>query len=139
MLSMRTIYAMTLACLALITSLAPAAPATEIPRNTQLIYECQVIPRYRKTAPWTGVLLFKVNDEGILNGEWRDNSVRPDPFYGSIILVNGGISGDFIKVRFGTSGEVTVKGKISDEGIIGTLYQPNNKTYDFKAVRVTRE
>ena len=136
---MRTIYVMTLAVIALFASLVPPASAVEIPRNTQLIYECQIINRFRKTAPMTGVLLFKVNDEGILNGEWRDNSVRPDPFYGSIILVNGGISGDFVKIRFGTSGAVTVKGKITDTEIIGTLYQPNNATYDFKAIRVTRE
>ena len=136
---MRTIYVLIVSLSALAASLAPAVSAYEIPRNTQLIYECQIINKFKKTAPITGVLLFKVNDEGILNGEWRDNSIRPDPFYGSIVLVNGGISGDFIKVRFGTAGNITAKGKISNDGIVGTFYDLNNRTYDFKAVRVTRE
>ena len=135
---MRTISILIVALLALVASLVPAA-AYDIPKNTQLIYECQITNKFKKSAPITGVLLFKVNDEGILNGEWRDNSIRPDPFYGSIVLVNGGISGDFVKVRFGTTGAVTVKGKISNDGIVGTFYDSNNRTYDFNAVRVTRE
>jgi len=135
---MRAIYVVIVTLLALAASLAPAA-AYDIPKNTQLIYECQITNKLKKSAPFTGVLIFKVNDEGILNGEWRDNSIRPDPFYGGIVLVNGGISGDFIKVRIGTHGQLTVKGKISDDGIIGTFYDSNNKPYDFNAVRVTRE
>ncbi len=136
---MRIIFVLIVALLALVASLVPAASAYEVPRNTQLIYECQITNRFKKTAPFTGALLFKVNDEGILNGEWRDSSVRPDPFHGGIVLVNGGISGDFIKVRLGTAGNMTIKGKISNDGIVGTFYDINNRSYDFNAVRVTRE
>lgn len=136
---MRTILVLLVSLLAVAGSLVPAASAYEIPKNTQLIYEAQITNRFKKTAPFTGVLLFKVNDEGILNGEWRDNSVRPDPFYGGIVLVNGAINGDYVNIRLGSSGKVTIKGKISDEGIVGTFYDANKRTYDFNAVRVTRE
>lgn len=135
---MRIVYILIITVLAVAASFVPAS-AYDAPKNTQLIYECQITNRFKKTAPFTGVLLIKVNDEGIINGEWRDNSIRPDPFYGGIVLVNGSINGDYVNIRLGTGGKLTVKGKISDEGIVGTFYDVNKRTYDFNAVRVTRE
>ncbi len=120
-------------------SLAPAASAYEVPRNHQLIYAVEITQRFKMSSAWTGDLVITVNDAGIVSGQYRSNSIKPDPFRGSIVNVSGGLSGDFIKISFGTMGQMSVKGTISEEKISGTFYDTNNKTYDFVALRVTRE
>ena len=91
------------------------------------------------SSPWTGDLVISVNDEGIVNGQYRSNSIRPDPFHGRTVNVTGGLTGESIRLSFSTSGRTSARGTISGDGIVATFYDPNNKTYDFKALRVTRE
>jgi len=89
--------------------------------------------------PWTGDLTLTVSASTILSGQYRSNSIRPDPFRGSIVHVTGGVNGDSIRISFGTTGRITVRGTISVDEIRGTFYDANNKTYNFSALRVTRE
>jgi hypothetical protein len=125
--------------LLLVASLAPAASAYAVPRNQQLIYAVEITQPFKMSAPWTGDLAITVNDEGIVSGQYRSNSIKPDPFNGRTINVTGGLSGDFIRISFGTTGRMSAKGTIADDKISGTFYDTNNKMYDFVAQRVTRE
>jgi hypothetical protein len=122
-----------------VIAVVPALSAYDVPRNTALIYACEITQRFKMSAPWTGDLVIKVNDEGIVSGQYRSTSIRPDPFHGTTVLINGGLSGDFIRINFSTSGRSSVKGTISQDKIVGTFYDPANKPYDFNAVRVSRE
>ena len=113
--------------------------AYEVPKNQTLIYAVEITQRFKMSSPWTGDLSIKISDSNIVSGQYRSNSIRPDPFHGSIITVSGGLSGDFIRINFGTMGRMSVKGNIAEDKITGTFYDTNNKPYDFNALRVTRE
>ena len=123
----------------LFASFAPAASAYQVPRNQTLIYAVEITQRYRMSSAWTGDLAITVNDKGIVSGQYRSNSIKPDPFRGQTVHVTGGVSGDFIRISFGTMGHVSAKGTIAEDKITGSFYDTNNKTYDFNALRVTRE
>jgi hypothetical protein len=125
--------------LLVLASLAPAASAYEVPRNHPLIFAVEITQRFKMSYPWTGDLTITVNNEGIVNGQYRSNSIRPDPFNGQIIHVTGGLSGNSIRIGFGTMGRMSAKGTIEDDKITGTFYDASNKTYNFNAIRVTRE
>ncbi len=132
-------FGILVSALLLVAGLAPAASAYAVPRNQQLMYAVEITQRFKMSAPWTGDLAITVNDEGIVSGQYRSNSIRPDPFNGKTVHVSGGLSGDFIRISFGTMGRVSAKGTIAEDKISGTFYDANNKTYDFVALRVTRE
>jgi hypothetical protein len=136
---MHTLRRGLLAIALLVASLAPALSAYDVPKNQPLIYAVEITQRYKMSAPWTGDLSITVSDSNIVSGQYRSNSIRPDPFRGSIVHVSGGLSGDFIRISFGTMGKMSAKGTISADKIEGTFYDPNNKMYDFSALRVTRE
>jgi hypothetical protein len=123
----------------LLASLAPAKSEYQVPRNHPLIYAVEITQRFKMSSPWTGDLTIAVNDEGIVNGQYRSNSIKPDPFRGQTVHVTGGLSGDFIRISFGTMGSMSAKGTIAEDKITATFYDTNNKTYDFNALRVTRE
>ncbi len=136
---MHTLRQGLLAVALLVVCLGPALSAYEVPKNQTLIYAVEITQRFKMSSPWTGDLSIKISDSNIVSGQYRSNSIRPDPFHGSIITVSGGLSGDFIRINFGTMGRMSVKGTIAEDKITGTFYDTNNKPYDFNAVRVTRE
>jgi hypothetical protein len=136
---MRTTRPAMLIVLLLVASLAPALSAYDVPKNQPLIYAVEITQRYKMSHPWTGDLTITVSDSNIVSGQYRSNSIRPDPFNGSIVPVTGGVNGDFIRLSFGTMGRMSAKGTISADKIAGTFYDANNKMYDFSALRVTRE
>jgi hypothetical protein len=73
-----------------------------------------------------------VNSEGIINGTYRSTSIKPDPFYGKIVTVTGGLSGKDIRLSFGVVPSVTVRGQVVKNGITGsTTY--NSGSLDFAA------
>ena len=117
-------------------SLAPAMSAYQTPRNQTLYYAVEITERFRGSFPWTGTLTIKVNDDGIVSGQYRSNSIRPDPFRGQISLVSGGVSGNYIRLSFGASGRLTARGTVSQDKIVGSFYGRNNTIYDFVAYRV---
>ena len=123
--------------LLLVVTHVPAAPAYNVPRNVPLQYAVEISQRYKMSTPWTGDLSIKVNSDGIVNGQYRSNSIRPDPFHGTIVNVTGGLSGDYIQMSFGTGGRVSAKGTVSADKIEGTFYDTKNTRYDFLARRVT--
>lgn len=137
--TMRIASSILVLCTLAIITLGPALSAYEVPRNTPLIYACEITQRFKKSTPWTGDLTIKINDEGILSGQYRSTSIRPDPFRGSTVLLTGALNGTSIRIDFSTSGRSSVRGSISQDGIVGTFYDPSNRLFDFNAVRVSRE
>ena len=136
---MRFIPIVVVAVCALTICLGPAVCAYAVPRNIPLTYACEISQRFKMSTPWTGDLVLTVNDEGIVTGQYRSTSIRPDPFRGKTVLLSGGLNGDSIRISFSTSGRSSVKGTVSQDKIVGTFYDPANKQYDFNAVRVSRE
>ena len=126
-----------LSAVLLLASLAPALSSSSIPRNQSLVYEVRISQRMRQSTPWTGVLTVTINDQGIVNGRYRSNSIRPDPLRNQIIIVTGGLNGENISLSFGTSGRMSVHGTITEDGITGSFRSGTNQPLDFDALRVT--
>jgi hypothetical protein len=100
---------------------AASQPAASVlPVGTPLAYHCQWTQRFRNTTPWTGNMTITVNAEGIINGQYKSTSIKPDPFYGRIITVTGGSTGKDIRLSFGVSPSLTVRGEVASNGIQGT-------------------
>ena len=99
---------------------SPASPLA-LPVDHQLTYNCQWSPRVGHGVGWTGTLTMRVNAEGVISGTYRSTSVRPDPFYGRTITVSGGLTGgNNIRLSFGISPNVTVRGVVVKNGIQGS-------------------
>jgi hypothetical protein len=130
------IYAL---CALIAIGVAPALSAYNVPRNTPLVYFAEISQRFRNSLPWTGDLVIKVDDEGLVSGQYRSTSIRPDPFRGSTALINGAVNGEFIRINFNASGRPSVRGTVSEDRIVGTFYDAANRLFDFNAVRVSRE
>ena len=113
-------------------SAAPASPA--LPPGQQLVYHCQWTQRYKMSTPWTGTMTIRVNDQGVVNGTYKSTSIKPDPFYGKIVTVTGGLSGDKIRLSFGISPAVSVSGDVFQNGISGVTTF-NGGRFEFVAAR----
>jgi len=98
-----------------------------LPVGQMLHYYCHWTKQFGGGLAWTGDLKFNVNSEGILNGTYRSNSVRPDPFYGKIITVTGGVTGTNIRLSFGISPSLTARGTVANNAITGST-QYNGST-----------
>src|SRR5271165_753302 len=111
---------------ALPSGAAPTPPQTVaggiLPVGQNLHYYCD----------WTGDLKFSVNADGIVNGTYRSNSVRPDPFYGKIVTVTGGVTGTNIRLSFGIVPNISVRGTVANNAITGAT-QYNGGTLEFVA------
>jgi hypothetical protein len=94
--------------------------ASALPVGTPLAYNCQWTQRLRNSAPWTGNMTITVNAEGIINGKYKSTSIKPDPLYGRIITVTGGLTGKDIRLSFGVVPSLTVRGEVMSNGIQGT-------------------
>jgi hypothetical protein len=135
-MAMRALFG-TLLLVGLLSVGATAAPARYAPpRNTPLSYEVRITGRFAHAAPWTGILILTITGQGIVSGQYRSTSVKPDPFFGRITNVRGGLSGTSIRIDFNTSGTYQLKGTLEKDKIVGTFYDPRRRMYDFRAVRV---
>ncbi|MBV8170842.1 MAG: hypothetical protein JO219_02810 [Candidatus Eremiobacteraeota bacterium] len=90
-----------------------------VPVNTPLGYRVEMSEQFSNGAPFTGALVFKVNNEGIINGVYEADSIRPDPLYGQREVVTGGISsGNKIRLQIGVGTvALTVRGDITQHAI----------------------
>jgi hypothetical protein len=87
-------------------------------------------------APYTGALVFRLNGNGILNGLYESDSIRPDPLYGRQIPVTGTISGNQIRLQIGNGvNAFTVNGTVSGQVISGSASMSNG-VWTFHGVRV---
>lgn len=121
---------------ALAVSIAPVSADWSVPRGKPLGYEVQITKRFSHGSSWTGALAITVNEQGIVSGQYKSTSAKPDPFYGKIVNVTGGLSGTNIRLDFNVQGTYQAKGTISEDKIVGTFYDPRMTTYDFVAKRV---
>jgi hypothetical protein len=99
---------------------ASAAAASALPVGTPLAYNCQWTQRFKNSTPWTGDMTITVNAESIINGKYKSTSIKPDPLYGRIITVTGGLNGKNIRLSFGVVPSLTVHGEVMSNGIQGT-------------------
>jgi hypothetical protein len=82
--------------------------------------------------PFSGIMKIKV-DHGIISGSYDATSSRPDPLYGRMITVSGGMSHGNVTLRFnGTSFNMT-NGTIDEHGTISGTANYNGKLYNFLA------
>ncbi len=87
-------------------------------------------------APFTGALVFRLDSNGILNGLFESDSIRPDPLYGRQIPVTGSISGDQIRLQIGNGvNAFTVNGTVNGQLITGSASMSSG-IWTFRAVRV---
>ena len=114
-------------------ALASAAAAT-MPET--LNFHTSLTKTTGMSSPWTANLTLKVNAEGIVSGTYRSTSIKPDPFYGKIIQVRGGLTGENIHFSFVNEGNVRFSGKLDAAGIVGTAFFKNSMM-NFVAKRVS--
>lgn len=87
-------------------------------------------------APFTGALVFQLNNNGIINGLYEADSMRPDPLYGRKTTVTGSISGSQIRLQIGTGvNAFTINGTVNGELITGSA-SASNGIWTFRGVRV---
>ena len=133
------IAAVALAPIAATADLATPHPAASAAGSHTLHFIVNITPRMSKSVPWTGDLTLKINPKGIINGTYRSTSVRPDPFYGKITTVTGGLSGQNIRLEFGAKGSFPVKGDYhAGAGIVATAHTRSGQIYDFVAKQETK-
>jgi hypothetical protein len=89
-------------------------------------------PQFGNTqaAPYTGDLKLSFN-HGIITGTYSSISARPDPYYGRIIQVTGGVKGSGINLRIGSISLPV--GTIEKDGTIKGTANWNGKLYNFLA------
>ena len=124
------------------TSVAAGAFASPTPNTSPMahpsppaaLYHCTWSRRFGGGIGWTGDLTIRINQEGIINGSYRSTSIKPDPFYGRIITVTGGRTGNNIRLSFGVVPSITVRGDYESGKITGSA-MIKTTTYDFKAIQ----
>ncbi|HEV2909581.1 MAG TPA: hypothetical protein VGX02_09930 [Candidatus Eremiobacteraceae bacterium] len=135
---------------AAVCALAPvmsgAAPPTTkpsngpfaVPVNQPLGYQVEMNRQFSSGPPFTGALVFTVNAEGILNGIYESDSIRPDPLYGRRVTVTGTISKDNrIQLQIGVgSVALTVRGTINAHHISASAANASLGILQFNATRV---
>jgi hypothetical protein len=120
-----------IALAALVLSIAPASANWTPPKNHALGYEVTISRRFTHGSPWTGALAITINSQDLISGQYKSTSVKPDPFRGNIVHVNGALSGTNIRLDFNVKGTYQLRGTISQDKIVGTFYDPQRNTYDF--------
>ena len=83
-----------------------------------------------QSVPYTGDLKLTFN-HGIISGTYSSISARPDPYYGRIIQVTGGVKGSGINLRIGSIS--LPNGTIEKDGTIQGTANWNGKLYNFLA------
>lgn len=106
------------------------------PVGQPLGFRTEINRLHSTDAPYTGALVFKVNQNGILNGLYESDSIRPDPFYGQKIPVTGTLSGNNIRVQIGTGARaIVINGTANDHAISGSATM-RGAVWVFKGERV---
>jgi hypothetical protein len=100
---------------------SPTPTASEMPRPSPpaALYHCTWTRRFGGGVRWTGDLTMRVHPEGMVNGTYRSTSVQPDPF-GQNVTVTGGRNGNNMRLTFGISPSVTVRGEYEGAKIVGS-------------------
>lgn len=109
-----------------------------VPVNAPLGYRIEMQRQFANNQPYTGALVFKLNSEGILNGVYESDSIRPDPWYGQKIPVTGTVSsGNQIRIQIGTGpAALTVRGEITTHTIKASAQNASNGILLFTGERV---
>jgi hypothetical protein len=99
------------------------------------VWSADYVVAYQSTfgaqgVPYAGDLKLSVN-HGIITGTYTSISVRPDPYYGRIIQVTGGVKGGGINLRIGNIS--LPNGTIAKDGTIQGTANWNGKLYNFLA------
>lgn len=109
-----------------------ARSSTPVLKNAQ--FTVGITARLGGGAPWTGVLTLSINPDGIVSGQYRSTSIRPDPFYGKSLFVTGGVTGKNIHFSFGARGRASVQATFHHNNLVGTMFL-GSRLYDFVAQR----
>jgi len=92
------------------------------PVNQPIGFRTEMSQLHASSAPYTGALVVKINDEGIFNGVYQSDSIRPDPFYGQQIPVTGSLSGNNVRIQIGSGPKaVTINGTYTANEISGSV------------------
>jgi hypothetical protein len=99
------------------------------------VWNADYVAAYQPTfgtqgVPYTGDLKLSFN-HGIITGTYSSISARPDPYYGRIIQVTGGVKGSGINLRIGSIS--LPNGTIEKDGTIKGTANWNGKLYNFLA------
>lgn len=106
------------------------------PVGTPVGFRTEISRLHSLQMPYTGALVFKMNANGIINGIYEADSIRPDPLYGQIIPVTGGISGNHIRVQIGTGVRaISINGTVKNGEISGSATLSGG-VWTFRGVRV---
>jgi hypothetical protein len=97
-----------------------------------LTMQASMRPMTRQNIPFTGILKLKITADGLVNGTYVSNSIRPDPSNGKIITVTGGLNGQNIHLAFGTTGSFRVTGTLTKGHLVGTAFN-KGQMYQFEA------
>ncbi len=125
----RLVLAVLVAALAVPAS--ALAATTTAPQNLTL--QAAMRPHNSQSVPYSGILKIKIEPDGIVNGTYVSNSIRPDPSNGKIVPVTGGLTGTNIHLSFGTGGTMRVTGTFHNGHIVGTAYR-KGQIFDFEAI-----
>jgi hypothetical protein len=102
-----------------------------------LVWQATYVAAYQPTfgpsrVPYSGTLKLKFN-HGIITGTYTAESVRPDPLYGRIISVSGGVSEGHVTLTLQAPGGFTVRGTLSGNGEISGTATIRGSFYNFLA------
>jgi hypothetical protein len=119
---------------AFIISLATGAQALAVAGHGP-VWSADYVAAYQSTfgtqgPPYTGDLKLNFN-HGIITGTYTSISARPDPYYGRIIQVTGGVKGSGINLRIGSIS--LPNGTIEKNGTIQGTANWNGKLFNFMA------
>jgi hypothetical protein len=119
---------------ALIAALATGAQALAVAGHGP-VWSADYVAAYQSTfgtqgPPYTGDLKLTFN-HGIITGTYTSISARPDPYYGRIIQVTGGVKGGAINLRIGSIS--LPNGTIEKNGTIQGTANWNGKLFNFMA------
>lgn len=107
-----------------------------LPVATPLGFRTEMNVLHSSRAPFTGALVFKVNENGTLTGVYQADSIRPDPLYGRQTPVTGTLSGDRIRIQIGNgTNAIVISGSTNGHSITGSSSM-RNAVWTFTAERV---
>ncbi|MBV9269455.1 MAG: hypothetical protein JO165_00030 [Candidatus Eremiobacteraeota bacterium] len=106
-----------------LTPLILAVAAARWPVEHALGFRTEIAPQFGVTTPFTGALVLTVSNQGFLRGQFRSDSIRPDPLYGRTVPVTGAISGNNgIQLQIGGAfNPISIVGTYSNDSITGNV------------------
>ena len=92
------------------------------PVGTPLGFRTEIFQTFGNKIPYTGALVVTINKDGIVNGIYEADSVRPDPLYGRKTPVTGGANGSNINLQIGSGpNALTIRGTYANSEISGNV------------------